>query len=159
MRTLSSAWTFFYKFVFPTVWIGGFAVGTLLMFTAADSFEGGGDVCEMRWYFLTAIVLGGAAIYWSCMRLKKVTLDGDVLLISNFRKEIAIPLLDLERVSGSIFMHPELVWLHFRRPTEFGTKIVFMGKSRFSFGFTRHPIVKELGELIEQLSTGRQIAP
>ena len=159
MRTLSSAWTFFYKFVFPTIWIGGFAVGTLLMFTAADSFQGSGDVREMRWYFLAATVLGGAAIYWSCMRLKKVTLNGDVLLISNFRKEIAIPLLDLERVSGSILMNPELVWLHFLRPTEFGTKIVFMGKWRLSFGFTRHPVVKELGKLIEQASTGAQVSP
>lgn len=156
MHALSSAWTFFYKFVFPTVWIGGFAVGTLLMFTAADSFEGDGDVREIRWYVLTATVLGGAAIYWSCMRLKKVTLDGDVILISDFRKEIAIPLLDVERASGSVLMNPELVWLHFRRPTEFGTKIVFMGKWRFSFGFTRHPVVEDLEKLIEQASTGEK---
>ena len=159
MRTLSSAWTFFYKFIFPTVWIGGFAVVTLLMFTAADSFEGGGDVREVRSYFLIATVLGGAAIYWSCMRLKKVTLDGGALLISNFRKQIAIPLRDVERVTGSILINPELIWLHFRRPTEYGTKIVFMGKWRFSFGFTRHPLVKELGELIEQASAGANGAP
>ena len=96
------------------------------------------------------ILVGGAFIYWSCMRLKKVALDGDVLLISNFRKEIAIPLRDVDHVTGSIFMSPELVWLHFRRPTEFGTKIVFMGKWRFFSGFTRHPVVKELQRLIDR---------
>ena len=101
-----------------------------------------------------------AGLYWCGIRLKKVTLDGDVLLISNFRKEIAISLIDLERVSDSILMNPELVWLRFRRPTEFGTKIVFMPTWRsFSGWFTPHAIVKALENLIEQASTGAQVVP
>ena len=148
MRTLSSHWTFLYKFIFPVLWIGGFAGATLAMFIAPDSFKGDGDIREFRMFFLVITILGSVALYWCCMRLKKVRLKEDTLLISNFRKELKIPLRDVARVAGSILMHPELVWLHFRSPTEFGLKVVFMGKSRISFGLTRHPVVKELEHLI-----------
>jgi hypothetical protein len=148
MRTLSSDWTFFYKFIFPVLWIGGFASMTLAMFITPDSFTGDGDIREFRMGFLVMTILGSVALYWCCMRLKKVTLKEDALLISNFRREVKISLRNIERVSGTVLMHPELVWLHFRRPTGFGLKVVFMGKSRFSFGLTRHPVVKELEQLI-----------
>src|SRR5271157_5519332 len=72
MRQLSSSMTSFYKFVFPTVWIGAFASVTLLMFIAPDSFKGNGDVHEMRWQFAFAMAVGGGFIYWACMRLKTV---------------------------------------------------------------------------------------
>lgn len=149
MRALSSDWTFFYKFALPVIWIGGFAGSTLAMFIASDSFKGDGDIREFRMVFLVMTTLGSVALYWFCMRLKKVRLKEGTLLISNFRKEVKIPLRDVERVSGSILMHPELVWLRFRRSTELGTKVVFMAKSRFSLGLTRHPVVEELKQLIE----------
>jgi len=129
------------------------------MFFKPDFLKDGGDVSEIRWIFLIIGILFGALIYWSSMRLKRVTLDGEVLRISNYRSEIVVHLRDIERVTGSILMNPELVWLHFRMPTEFGTKIVFMGKSRFFSGFTRHPVVKELRELIWKASTGKKVAP
>ncbi len=67
------------------------------------------------------------------MRLKKVTRKENDLVISNFRKVVEVPLQDVERVSGSVLIHPELVWLHFRRPNGFGSKVVFFtGKARFS---------------------------
>ena len=160
MRRLSSDWTFLYKFVIPTFCIGEFALLTLLMFTAPGSLKGRGDVRQVRWIFLTVTIVSGPFFYWWCMRLKKVAFDQDVLLISNFRKEVGIPLHELEQVSGTItiFVIPELIWLHFRRPTSFGKRIVFMPKLRFSFRFTRHPLVKELEEFIEQSHTGTQVA-
>jgi hypothetical protein len=51
------------------------------------------------------------------MRLKKVSLTADVFVISNYRSRIDVPLRDVERVSGSRFMSPELIRLRFRRPT------------------------------------------
>ena len=74
MRVLSSGWTWFYKFIFPTVWIGGFGFGTLMMFLAPDSFSGD-DVRGIRDEFLTILVLGSALIYWSCIRVKRVSID------------------------------------------------------------------------------------
>ena len=151
MRELSSAWTYFYKVIFPVIWIGGFAFVTLLMFTAPDAFEGD-DPREFRWLFFGATLVGTGLLYWFCIRLKKVTLRGDTLVITNFRRQIVVPLRDVEKVSGSILMSPELMWIHFRHPIEFGTKIVFMPPWRFFGGYTRHPLVRELNTLIEQAS-------
>jgi hypothetical protein len=153
MRELSSAWTFFYKFVFPTIWIGGFALGTLVMFTAPASLQGGRDVREIRWLFADATVVGGTLIYWFCMRLKKVSLNTDTLILSNYRQRVEVPLRDVEAISGSLLMSPELIWLRFRRPTSLGSKIVFMPKFRFSLGFSRHPLVAELRALISNPAT------
>jgi hypothetical protein len=153
MRELSSTWTFYYKFVFPTIWIGMFALGTLMMFIDPDGFEGGGDVREARWIFAGATVVGITFIYWFSMRLKKVSLDGQILVISNYRRRIEVPLREIEEVSGSLLMTPELVWLRFRRPTAMGTKVVFMPKIRFSFGLSRHPVVAELRALVSNPAT------
>ena len=37
MRQLTSRMTFFYKFIFPTVWIGGFSMGTFDALSGADT--------------------------------------------------------------------------------------------------------------------------
>ena len=156
MRTLSSSLTFLYKFIFPVWWIGWFAFVTAAMFVAPNSFTPRGNaqmsVEEARMFFLAATIVGGMGLYWLCMRLKKVTLKENDLVISNFRKVVGVPLQDVERVSGSVLIHPELVWLHFRRPNGFGSKVVFMGKARFSFGLSVHPIVRELQAVIGKAS-------
>jgi len=149
-RRLSSSLTFFYKFVFPTIWIAVFAAGTASMFATPDAWHGNGDVREIRWGFLAATLLGGSLFWFACMRNKQVVLDLDrkVFSISNYRRTIEVPIRDVESVSGSLLVNPELIWLRFRRPTEFGSKIVFMPRMRFFHGFTRHPMVEELRALV-----------
>jgi hypothetical protein len=144
MQKLSSDWTFIYKFLFPIFWIGFLGYNSVAMFMAPGSFGPRSSGAETRVILSLATVLGTIGLYWLVMRLKAVALKGQTLVISNFNKIIEVPLHDVERVSGSVFISPELVWLHFLRPTEFGQKVVFMGKLRFSFGFTVHPIVKKL---------------
>ena len=146
-RLLSSAWTWFYKFAFPTLWIGGFTLGTLAVFLAPGAIEGA-EPQESRLTFLTIYIMGVLFIYWSCMRLKQVHLINDKMVISNYGRTIEVPLQDIERVSGSILMTPELIWLHFRRPTDFGSKVVFMAPWRFFAGLTPHPLVEQLQELL-----------
>jgi len=148
MEDLSSKLTFFFKFVFPAFWIGMFVGITLLMFLGPDSFEGDGDVREVRWVFVGATIAGTGFIYWSCMRVKRISLVGHEFIISNYRRTLRVPLRDVERVSSSVLMQPELIWLHFRRPTEFGTRVVFMPKQRALGGFTRHPLARRLSDLV-----------
>ena len=148
MEELSSRLTFFYKFVFPTLWIGVFALVTLLMFVAPEASRSKEDVREIRWLFLAVTVVGAALFYWACMRIKRVFLDRRELVISNYRRTIRVPLRDVERVSASLLMSPELIWLHLRRPTELGSRIVFMPKQRFFGGWRRHPLARRLNELL-----------
>ena len=141
MRTLSSSWTFFHKFVFPTILVGGFGLSTLAMFHACEA--------PPKWIILSFFMVGTAYSYWAGWRLKKVDIDESSLYISNFRIAIQVPLRSIESVSGSALISPELVWITFRRPTEFGSKIVFVPEMRFFFtGLSPHPIVKELRQLV-----------
>ena len=148
MEDLTSRLTFLYKFVLPATWIGMFAVVTLLMFIAPDSFEGDGDVREMRWTFLAATAVGSALIYWACIRIKRVHLAGRQFVVSNYRKTIRIPFRDVERASSSRFMNPQLIWLHLRRPSDFGSRIAFMPRQSFFRRHGRHPLVERLNELL-----------
>ena len=71
------------------------------------------------------------------------------MIVSNYVEEADVPLIDVERVSGSVLLSPELVWIHLRRPSTFGQKIVFMPTMRMFHGFSRHPIVAELQGIVE----------
>src|SRR5262245_30467268 len=120
------------------------------MFVTPESFTGG-DVRHVRWIFAAATLAGSALLYWVCMRLKSVSLRAHTLVISNYRDEIEVPLHDVEGVSGSLMVSPELVWLRFCRGTRFGTKIVFMPKLRFTLGFSRPPLVARLRTMISAI--------
>jgi hypothetical protein len=153
-RQLSSRMTFFYKVVFPTIWIGGFASGSALMFLSPDAWNLNPHLRKVRWIFLLALIVGAGLIYWSCIRMKKVWLGQNSLIISNYLREITVPLQQVERVSGSILMSPELVWVHFRRATAFGNRIIFMPKLRLLSGFSQHPVVDDLRQLINEAHRG-----
>lgn len=151
-RLLSSRMTFFHKIVFPTVWIGGFSFGTLAMWLRA--LHGGGqpdpDIDQMKWIFLLLTVIGVVFNYWCGIRFKKVEIDEVGFQVSNYLKTVTVPVSDIEDVSGSILMNPEMVWLKFRRKTEFGSTIVFMPPYRVFGGFNEHPLVGQLRKLIQK---------
>ena len=85
-----------------------------------------------------------------CMRLKKVDLDDVALHISNYRISVEDPLRGVEAISEGLPILPELVWISFRRPTEFGNKVVFMPKLRFFIRVSPHLIVNELRQLVSE---------
>jgi hypothetical protein len=135
---LSSSLTLINKFFALVIWLGG-GCFILLINPRFDLF------------FLLLFLIITAFIYWSCCRLKKVERFDNLLRISNYFREIEVPLTEVESVSGNIFMRPELIWLTFRRPTMFGSKIVFMPRWRVLSGWTRNPLVAQLQEEIVQL--------
>ncbi|HMA94677.1 MAG TPA: hypothetical protein VKP30_18430 [Polyangiaceae bacterium] len=136
-ETLSSANTFFYKVVFPVLWIGGFTIGTAMLFlTGVDARQDARltPPPDMKWMFLVATLVGSAFIYWGCVRLKRVALDGHRLYISNYLKEVVVPLQELECVSENRLVNIHPVTLSFRSETEFGRRVVFMPRVRlFAF--------------------------
>ena len=138
-RTISSSFTFFYKFFFPTIWIGGFGSGTLDLLLNQDK-EG--------IPFLIAWIAGSLFIYWGCVRLKYVEVDENKIYISNFFKMIEIPLQGIERISENSLINIHPIWISLKNPTDFGQKIMFMPKFSFRASFFySHPIAKELYEL------------
>ncbi|HEV8400217.1 MAG TPA: hypothetical protein VGQ18_10310 [Gemmatimonadales bacterium] len=146
-RTISSLQTSFLKFVFPPLWIGGFTIATIALFLGAGDFRdaaGNTPPLDLKWVFLLVTIAGGSFIYWACAPLKRVELDDRALYISNYSKEIEVPLRDIAEVTENRWIHSHPVTIHFHRETEFGDSIVFMPTVRW-FGFwSSHPIVAEL---------------
>src|ERR1019366_5449615 len=101
-RTLSSDWTFFEKFIVPALCLIGFGLGTCALYLANNHVGGKGGVnsiLEVRWIFLVVVLLAAASVYWFCIRLKQVRIDDEALYISNYLKEVRVPLRDIAEVT------------------------------------------------------------
>jgi hypothetical protein len=80
-RTLCSNLTFFWKVIFPVLWIPGLGLHILLAFTGHHWFL---FTPREKWFFLALWPLG--CIYYFSLpiiRLKRVRMDGEFLYISN----------------------------------------------------------------------------
>ena len=136
---LSSLQTFFCKFIFPLIWIGSTVFGMMKPTKVAD---------PASWLagFLVWLAIGGF-IYWTCVRLKKVSIDEQYLYVSNYLREIAIPFSDIGEVTENRWLNSHPVTIHFKVPTEFGDNIVFMPTFRFLPLLSPHPAVEQLKRL------------
>jgi hypothetical protein len=155
--TLSSAQTFIMKVPFPILWIGGFATATFAFFFFPDSWvASSGEAPDLgqKWFFLFATIIGGTFIWWSCVRLKRVRMDNQALYISNYQREIIVPLANVADVTENRWVNIHPVTIHFHSETEFGNQVVFMPKTRW-FGFwSSHPVVEQIRQAVDR-ATGR----
>jgi hypothetical protein len=82
LERLSSRLTFFYKVVFTTVWPAAFGLAALVVFLQ--------PAARAKGAYLGLLVVGtlGAWVLWrACSGLKRVDLDGDSLVVSNYRRD------------------------------------------------------------------------
>ena len=152
-RDLSSAQTFSTKIIFPVLWIGSFGLGTVMMFIVNGSLHdktGTPPPTEIKWIFLAAWAVGSTFIYWACVRLKRVRMDETSLYISNYLREVQVPLRQVDAVTENCWLNIHPVTITFRSATEFGDRVVFMPKVRW-FGFwTPHPVVAEIEHAVDR---------
>ena len=132
---LSSKHTFLWKYTFMPAWI---LISLSVMLACSLGY------LDLNWGGILFIPLLLGSLYASFLfgRIKKVTLSGSNLIISNFRKTIAIDISQIDSVGGSILINPKLIWLNLKTDTEFGRKIIFAPEQRspldFFTGFTKH---------------------
>jgi len=109
-----------------------------------------------KWIVLFVWIAGSAFILWGSARLKEVSVDDDYLYVSNYLKEIAIPLSDIFDVKENRWINYHPVTIYLKSPSEFGDKIVFMPTVRFFGGWSSHPVVAELKDLARpRIKAGR----
>jgi hypothetical protein len=147
-RKLSSRQTFLAKFIIPAV---SFIIAAALFITPFF-------IMPLLWQepfawgpALVALGCVGLVAWWCFtvyIPLKVVSLDGRHLWVSNFRKEIAIPLSEVKQVAEVEQFRFKLVSLSLKRPTEFGREIKFMPRARLRL-WKEHAVVGELRRLIE----------
>ena len=149
-QTISSALTFAMKVVFPVVWIAIVGTLTVRLFLETGRVEGGAGGSPSpaaAWIVLVTAVPGQDA---------KPTetapeLDRKALYVSNFMKEVVVPLREVDRITENRWVNIHPVTIHFRRDRGFGSRIVFMPTHRW-FGFSSsHPIVAELRRAVDRV--------
>jgi hypothetical protein len=150
-RRLSSLQTILMKVIFPVLWIPLFGMAPLMMFLGSAKAPD----AEAKWWFLFIWLVASVSIYWSCIRLKEVSVDEEFLYVSNYIKEITIPLSEILDVTENRWINIHPVTIHLKSPTEFGDKIVFMPTTRFFGLFSSHPVVAELKHLARSSSMAR----
>jgi hypothetical protein len=148
LRTLSSRQTFLMKMLFPAIWIAEFGIGTLGLWLGTMHGKGGALPPDaIKWQFLTAWIAGTAFILWVCAGLKRVRVDEKSLYLSNYFREITVPLNMIAEVTENRWINIHPVTVHFLTTTEFGQKITFMPTMRFFGLWSSHPVVAELKQL------------
>ena len=147
-RRLSSLQTFTVKIFLPVLWIPLWGFAVLMAFIAGSE----NAEADPRWILLGTWVVGAAIIYWTAIRLKNVSVDDHYLYVSNYLKEIVVPLSEIYDVTENRWVNTHPVTIHLKSPSEFGDKIVFMPKTRIFAMFSSHPVVNELKELARSSS-------
>src|SRR5262245_44081726 len=141
-RRLSSFHTFIQKIIIPVIWFTGLGIGTLAVFDQSEQTDK-----TSPWIFLLFGLTSILFLYWGCIRLKVVSLDESFLYVSNYLKEISIPLSEVAAVRENRWLNGNLVTIHLKSPSEFGNKIIFMRKVIFLLLWRSHPVVSELERL------------
>jgi hypothetical protein len=139
-RTISSPFvTFVFKFIFSTLWIGGFGLGTIMLFVSGQ---------DGKWSFLIAWIIGAFFIYNFCVKLKLVEIDDNCVHISNYVKKTSLRLSEIDEIRENLFINLHPILIKFKNDTIFGNKILFTPKG--SYIFRRHPIVQELRDMVQK---------
>jgi hypothetical protein len=140
MNTISSSFGFFYKYIFCTLWyfVGGISIIFLLIYSNTNPFI---------YFFLGGWIIMSILFYFTASKLKRITISGNNLHISNYKKEVHVNITDIDSITEHKYWNPEFITIAFKKPNEFGDKIIFMPKIRI-FRSKTHPAVEELKKII-----------
>ena len=142
-KQLSSDSTVFWKYTFPGLWIPMMGVGAIA--AGRLSLE------EPAWILFTlGWLIASSYLIWFARRLKNVSIDGDFIYVSGFRKQIQIPLAHIEGVKENFWASPKLITLTLNHPSEFGTKIVFVPDFLVFAALRSHPVVQEINTAVRR---------
>lgn len=144
-RRLSSLETIPIKIIFPVLTIFTLVLALIRFLGIAESPDP-----DEKWVCLFGLLFFTVAS-WRYMRLRVIRVDGHNLYISNYTKEIKIPLSEIINVTESGWSRGYWVSIYLKSPSDFGDKIEFIPIPRFLF-FEQHPVVRELKSLAAKTS-------
>lgn len=140
MRVLSSSAVPFYKFVLPYLWFVCWGAPPFI-FDALDPH---------LVKFLGVGIIGSCLLAMYSSRLRKVILDGEWLVISDYSRspsEFRVPLTSVSEIRASRWSKTKDVVLFFYDDVGFGNRVRFLPKTRFLWPWQEHPIAAELRQL------------
>ena len=147
-RKLSSAQTFLAKFIIPAV---AFIAAAALFVTPFFVMPLLGEEPFAWGPALIALCCVGVTAWWCYtvyIPLKVVGVEGANLWVSNYVKEIAVPLSEVRQVEEVEQFKQKLIVVSLKRPTEFGREIKFLPRAQLRV-LKEHSVVGELRGLME----------
>ena len=146
-QRLSSSATFFWKFIFSGLWLGGFSIGTIFAIYELG-LEG--------LFMLVGLLFGFGMLYYGALRAKNVYIDSNKLYVDNFFKKIEIPLDQVKSVEENRMFTPRPAWIHLKTESEFGDSIMFITRFK-TFFFEAHPDIEHLTNRLKKTTPNTQI--
>lgn len=135
-RRISSLSTAPLKWGFPLVWSSGWGYGTIELLLHPDkvAFNGvvGGAPPDAGVWALLLWIVGttfAAAFAWG---FKRVRVDREFLYVSNYLREVKVPLREVADVYHPTMSRAVAVTVELERSTPFGRRIRFMARGRRS---------------------------
>jgi len=133
-RRLSSIFTPALKFGFAPLTMVPFAAGIVLMWWDPQGLVAAGPGGKSDNWWVTALFTAGiAALYWSCLSLKRVVMTDEGLEVSNYFTTESFPFRAILGVSQITFVHPRIVTVEFKDRSRFGRRIRYLPTARWTF--------------------------
>lgn len=133
-RRISSLWTAPLKWGFPLVWSSGWGYGTIQLLLRPDkvAYNGvvGGAPPNAGLFMLLLWIVGttfAAAFAWG---FKCAHVDRDFLYVSNYLRQVKVPLREVVNVYHPTISRPVAVAVELEHSTQFGRRIRFMARGR-----------------------------
>ena len=124
---ISSRWTPFYKFVIPAAIAALLVYGDYAVWVAQHSVIRNtlpGILSPEAWPLLLALSAGlMLVVLWTAVPLKRVIFTKTGLRVSNYLREITVPLGDVDEVGHLGWTPPRRATIRFRVGTGFGRSI------------------------------------
>ncbi|MDP6435997.1 MAG: hypothetical protein QF790_01070 [Gammaproteobacteria bacterium] len=142
-RELSTRATPLFRFVIPAILT--INAGIVIWYFGRIGLPGRPDTVSA----ILGVLLAAALMILARIldRAKRVWVDGDKLIVSDYRREIEIGLAEIGRVTTTPWFNPSRIVVHFKGPTRFGDKIMFFPGTHWFSRSTQHPVAAELEEL------------
>ncbi len=138
-RVISSKDTFFYKIILPV----SFLICAAILPAAIYLYDRNNNAVAAVFVFVF-LILSAAIFFMMTKALKKLSVDDNFLYVSNYRKEITVPLSNIDKILWFDDMRPAMIYL--KTPSEFGKKTNFSPNVK-STSWDSNLVVEELKEL------------
>jgi hypothetical protein len=124
-QEISSMLTTFYKFIEP---LFGVMIVVVLLFSG---FFPPDIPIVVKSVFLTIAIGSSITMWFFSWPLKKVALEGENLLVSDYFQDTMVPISKIGKVEESYAFRRRRIILYLKQPCQFGERIVFVPKLKF----------------------------
>lgn len=152
-RKLSSDWTYFEK------WVGLPVFGGAAIFLIVQLIRDFREVEAGTFLFFAVWLTGAFAACRYGWRSKHVSVDEQFLYATNYLKEIAIPLSEMESVKYFGLGNVRTVTVYLKSRSDFGRSIKFNPLYHSFLGIDEPPVVEELRRVICEQSRVHSTTP